>query len=153
MCIPGNAKLLLTLPIKSQPPAPDVRNIDLFTAARKSLPRPVVGNWRFSLAEAKDSFVLTANLGHQITQAIFFPLAESQIDNAAPQKLLPEAVGFRLTLRKSDQLIKPIERLKGVLVLSANQAYLIDVPLNKPSAVRNEFCIGIHPEQSLKEGQ
>jgi DsbC/DsbD-like thiol-disulfide interchange protein len=153
MCIPGNAKLLLTLPIKSQPPAPDVRTIDLFTATRKSLPRPVVGNWRFSLAEAKNSFVLTANLGHQITQAIFFPLAESQIDNVAPQKLLPEAVGFRLTLRKSDQLIKPIERLKGVLVLSADQAYLIDVPLNKPSAVRNEFCIGIHAAQSLKEGQ
>jgi DsbC/DsbD-like thiol-disulfide interchange protein len=152
MCILGNAKLSLTLPIKSQPPAPDVRAKDLFTATRKSLPRPVAANWRFSLAEAKDSFVLTANLGHQIVQAIFFPLVESQIDNAAPQKLLPEAVGFRLTLRKSEQLIQPIERLKGVLVLSADRAYLIDVPLNKTSAVRKEFCIGFHPEQSLKEG-
>jgi DsbC/DsbD-like thiol-disulfide interchange protein len=152
MCIPGNAQLSLTLPIKSLPPARDVRTIDLFIATRKSLPLPAAGNWRFSLAEAKDSFVLTANLGHQITQAIFFPLAESQIDNAAPQKLLPAAFGFRLTLRKSDQLTKPIERLKGVLVLSTDQAYLIDVPLNKPGAVRNEFCIGIYPAQSLKEG-
>jgi DsbC/DsbD-like thiol-disulfide interchange protein len=85
MCIPGKAELSLTLPIKSQPPAPDAQTIDLFTATRKSLPRPVPGNWRFSVADAHDSFVLTANLGHQITQAIFFPLAESQID---PVRLL-----------------------------------------------------------------
>ena len=79
MCIPGNAQLFLTLPIKSLPPARDVRTIDLFIATRKSLPRPVVGNWRFSLAEAKDSFVLTANLGHQITQAIFFCLPSRRL--------------------------------------------------------------------------
>jgi DsbC/DsbD-like thiol-disulfide interchange protein len=136
MCIPGRAQLSLTLPIKSQPPAPDARTIDLFTATRKSLPRPVPGNWKFSIADANGSFVLTANLGHQVTQAIFFPLAESQIDNAAPQKLLPLAAGFRLTLRKSDQLLRPINRLRGVLVLSADRAYLIDVPLSKPGAVK-----------------
>jgi thiol:disulfide interchange protein DsbD len=151
MCIPGNAQLSLTLPIKSQPPAPDARTIDLFAATRKSLPRQVSETWRFNVADANDSFVLSANLGHQITQAIFFPLAESQIENAAPQKLLTVADGFRLTLRKSDQLLKPIERLKGVLVLSADRSYLIDVPINKPGALRNSFGIGIHPAQSLEE--
>jgi hypothetical protein len=124
----------------------------LFVATRKSLPRPVPVNWRFGVAEANDSFVLTANLGQQITHAIFFPLAESQVDNAAPQNLLPAAAGFRLTLRKSDQLLKSIERLKGVLVLSADQAYLIDVPLSKPHAARNSYDIGIHSAQSLEEG-
>jgi len=148
MCIPGKAQLSLTLPVKPQPPAPnartidartrDARTVDLFTATRKSLPRPAPGNWRFRVADANDSFVLSANLGHRITQAIFFPLAESQIENAAPQKLLPVAAGFRLTLRKSDQLLKPIERLKGVLVLSADRSYLIDVPLGKPGAARSK---------------
>jgi thiol:disulfide interchange protein DsbD len=152
ICIPGKAELSLTLPIKSRPPALDARTSDLFVAARKSLPRPAPGNWRFSVDDVNDSFVLTADLGHQITQAIFFPLAESQIDNAAPQKLLPMASGFRVTLRKSDQLLKPIERLKGVLVLSADPAYLIDVPLSKPGAARNRYGIGIHPAQSLEEG-
>ena len=152
MCITGKAQLSITLPIKSQPPAPDARTIDLFTAARKSLPRQVPDTWRFSVADANDSFVLSANLGHQITQAIFFPLAESQIENAAPQKLLPVAAGFRLTLRKSDQLLKPIERLKGVLVLSADRAYLIDVPLGKPVAAGTSSRIGIHPAQSSEEG-
>jgi len=151
MCIPGKAELSLTLPIKSQPPAPDTLTAELFAATRKSLPRPAAGNWRFSVADANDSFVLTAEVGHQITQAVFFPLAESQIENAAPQKLQPVATGFRLTLRKSDQLLKPIERLQGVLMLSADQAYLVDAPLSKSGAVRSSSIIGIHPPQSLKE--
>lgn len=151
MCIPGKARVSLTLPIKSQPPAPDARTRDLFAAARKSLPRPAPGNWRLRVDDANDSFELTANLGHQIRRAIFFPLAESQIDNTTPQKLLPQATGFRLKLRKSDRLLRPIERLKGVLVLTTDRAYLIDVPLNKPGAVRNGHGAGIHPAQSLEE--
>src|ERR1700724_3374142 len=102
MCIPGKTQLSLTLPIKSQPPAPDVRTRELFAAARKDLPRPAPQNWEFSVDDAKDSFVLAANLGAQITQATFFPVAEAQIDNSAPQVLLPRPSGFRLTLRKSD---------------------------------------------------
>jgi thiol:disulfide interchange protein DsbD len=147
MCIPGKAQVSLTLPVKSQSPAPDsrtqdARTMDLFTATRKSLPRPAPGNWTFRVADTKDSFVLTANLGHQITghpitQAIFFPLAESQIDNAAPQKFLAVAAGFQLTLRKSNQLLKPIERLKGVLVFSTDRAYVIDAPVSKPGAAKS----------------
>ncbi len=154
MCIPGKAQLSLTLPIESHVSAPYSRYADLFAAARQSFPRSAPATWRFSAADTNDSFVLTANMGHQITghqitQAIFFPLAESQIENAAPQKLQPTGAGFRLTLRKSDRLLKPIARLKGVLVLSADQAYLIDVPVGKPGAVRSSSAIEIHPVQSL----
>ncbi len=137
MCIPGKAELALTLPIKSQPPAPDTLTAELFAATRKTLPRPAPGNWKFSVTDANDSFVLTAKVGRQITQAVFFPLAESQIENAAPQKLLTEKADFRLTLRKSDRLLKPIKRLKGVLVLSSDQAFLIDLPISKTGAVKN----------------
>lgn len=150
MCIPGKTQLSLTLPIKSQQPVLDARTRNLFAATRKSLPRSASPNWRFTVEDARGSFVLSANLGHQISRAMFFPLAESQIDNATPQKLSPVAAGFRLTLRKSDQLLKPIKRLKGVLVLS-DHAYLIDVPLGKPGAARNGYDIGIHPAQSLEE--
>jgi DsbC/DsbD-like thiol-disulfide interchange protein len=147
MCIPGKAQVSLSLPVKSQSPAPDSRtqdrrSADLFTATRKSLPRPAPENWTFRVADTKDSFELTANLGHQttghpITQAIFFPLAESQIDNAAPQKFLAAASGFRLTLRKSSQLLKPIDRLKGVLVFSTDRAYVIDAPVSKPGPAKS----------------
>jgi DsbC/DsbD-like thiol-disulfide interchange protein len=129
MCIPGKAQLSLSLPVKSQQPSTDARTESLFAAARKSLPRPMPASWRFRIIETKDSVVLTANLGRQITGATFYPLVESQIDNAGQQKLEPLPTGFRLTLRKSDQLLKPIERLNGVLVLSAGQGYSMDVPL------------------------
>lgn len=152
ICIPGKAQLTLTLPVKSGPPLQDPQTSALFAAARKSLPRPAPAIWKFSANETKDSFDLTAVLGRQITQAIFFPLAESQIQNAAPQKLVPLAAGFRLTLRKSDELLKPIERLKGVLVLAAGQAYLIDVPVGKAGAAESNDEIGIHTAQSFQEG-
>jgi DsbC/DsbD-like thiol-disulfide interchange protein len=150
ICIPGKAQLSLTLPVESRAAAPDARNSSLFAAARKSLPRPAPRSWKFSMADASSSFVLTANLGHQVSQAVFFPLAESQIDNAAPQKLLPASAGFRLTLRKSDQLRKPIGQLKGVLVLSAAQAYIIDVPLGSPGAAENNGA-EIYAAQFLEE--
>lgn len=153
ICIPDKVQLSLTLPVKSQAPPPDARTSNLFAAARKSLPQPAPRNWKFTVDDARDSFVFSANVGRQITQAIFFPIAESQIDNAAPQKLQPVATGFHLTLRKSDQLRKPIERLKGVLVLSAGRAYLIDVAHSKPGAAKNTHGIGIYAAQSLEEGQ
>jgi thiol:disulfide interchange protein DsbD len=151
ICIPGKVQLTLTLPIKSGPPLPDPQKRELFAAARKSLPRPAPANWKISVNETKDSFDLTAILGRQITQAIFFPLAESQIQNAAPQKVVPLAAGFRMTLQKSEQLLKPIERLRGVLVLTAGKAYLIDAAVSKSGAAKSGNGIGIHPAQSFQE--
>jgi DsbC/DsbD-like thiol-disulfide interchange protein len=150
MCIPGKAQLSLPLPIEAHTSPPHSRYAGQFADTRKSFPRPAPTTWKFNVADAKDSFVLAVNLGRQtkglqITQAIFFPLVESQIDNAAAQKFAPVATGFEISLRKSDQLQKPIPRLKGVLVLSGldqsrsnqsnvSQAYMIDVPVGRPRA-------------------
>lgn len=147
MCIPGKAQISLTLPIKSQPSPPDTSTSSLFAVARQSLPQPAPRSWKFGLTDTKDSFVLSANIGRQITQAVFFPLAESQIDNAAQQKLAPTSAGFQLELRKSDQLLKPIERLKGVLVLAADQSFSIDVPLTKSNAAKNAEGVEIQVAQ------
>ena len=127
ICVPGKTHISLSLPIETIPPEPDTRTSELFAAAHKSLPRKPPDDWKFTVNNKTDSFVLIANLGRQITRAVFFPLEESQIDNSAPQGIVPAAIGFQLTLRKSDQLLKDIKRLKGVLELSANQAYIIDV--------------------------
>lgn len=134
MCIPGKAQVSLTLPVKLQPPPASAQGNHFFTEARKAWPRQAPESWKFSITQTSDSFVLTANLGHKITDATFFPLAESQVSNASPQTLVPTATGFTLTLRKSDQLLKPIARLKGVLVLSGEQAYSVDVTIGKPGA-------------------
>jgi thiol:disulfide interchange protein DsbD len=123
MCTPGKAQLSLILPIKSQPPVTDTGTEDVFAATRKSLPRPVPSSWRFSVGETDESFVLTAtNLGRRVTEAVLFPLVESQISNAAPQRCVGTSGGFRIVLRKSDQLLKSIDRLRGVLVISGDDA-------------------------------
>jgi len=129
MCIPGKVQVSLTLPVKSQPPAPDAQTAELFAAARKALPQRAPGSWRISVTDARDAFVLTAKLRQDIAQVGFFPLEESQIKNAAEQQVVAVPGGFRLTLQKSDQLLKPIVRLKGVLVLAGDQGYVIDVPV------------------------
>jgi DsbC/DsbD-like thiol-disulfide interchange protein len=139
MCVPGKADLSLTLPIQSGSPQPNTENKNLFAAARKSLPQRTPANWKFSANQTSDSFELTARLGASaagstISRAVFFPLIESQIENAAQQNLASLKDGFRLTLRKSDQLLKAPGRLKGVLVVSAgssqaDQAFSIDVPI------------------------
>jgi thiol:disulfide interchange protein DsbD len=145
MCIPGKAQLALSLPVNPQAPVADARTAELFAAARKRLPRPAPANWKIALAEENSSFELTVRLGRPITQAAFYPLVESQIDNATPQKLVSAPNGFRLTLQKSDRLAQPISRLKGVLVFSAGQAYSIDVPLSKSPAATNGLDFASRP--------
>ncbi len=85
ICIPGKAQFSLPLPVKSMPPEVDSRTSELFTAARKSLPRRAPGDWEFHVSEQKNSFVLTAKLGRQTTRATFFPFEESQVDNRRPE--------------------------------------------------------------------
>jgi DsbC/DsbD-like thiol-disulfide interchange protein len=129
ICIPGKTQVAMSLPVKSSPSQMDARNSELFALARNSLPQKAPRDWEFSVRGQKDSFVLTAKLGRKLATATFFPLEESQVDNAAAQSVVPVPGGLQLTLRKSDQLLKPIDRLKGVLEFSANQAYVIDVPI------------------------
>jgi DsbC/DsbD-like thiol-disulfide interchange protein len=138
MCIPGKAQLSLTLPVKSQPPVPDARTAGWFAAARKSLPRLAPANWQIKVTDAGDAFVLTAKLGERVSQADFFPREDSQVKDAAPQQFAAVPGGFRLTLHKSDQLLKPITRLKGVLVLQGDRGYVIDVPVSKAVAARRD---------------
>jgi DsbC/DsbD-like thiol-disulfide interchange protein len=151
MCIPGKAQLSLTLPVKSQPPAPDAQTAESFAAARKAMPRSAPASWRISVANVGDSFALTARLTEHVAQASFFPLEESQIKNAASQHFVAAPGGFRLTLQKSDQLLKAIARLKGVLVLAGDRGYIIDVPVGKAVAARHDDDIEIGTAKSLTE--
>jgi DsbC/DsbD-like thiol-disulfide interchange protein len=138
ICIPGKTQVSLTLPIESKPPQVAPGNRELFATARKSLPRVAPDLWKFTATDTKDSFLLIAHLGHPVKQATFFPLEESQVDNSASQKLIPRAEGFELTLRKSDELLKPIHNLKGVLELPGDEAYVIDATVRTARASNSD---------------
>jgi DsbC/DsbD-like thiol-disulfide interchange protein len=136
MCIAGKAQLSLTVPVKSNTPAADAQTAAWFAEARKALPLPAPANWKFSATETNNSFVLTALVGNTVTSVAFFPLVESQVSNTAQQTVVSTATGFQLKLRKSDLLLKPVVRLKGVIVFSGGRAYDIDAPIRKTGAAK-----------------
>jgi thiol:disulfide interchange protein DsbD len=128
VCIPGKAKLSLSLPVASHAPSANSSTQGVFNAARQKLPMPAPASWKFQAKDSKDSFYLAGIVGRPIKEAFFFPLEESQIENAAPQKIQPSKTGFGVELKKSNQLTSPIQHLRGVLLLT-DKAYVIDVPV------------------------
>jgi len=101
----------------------------LFERARGQIPKPLPTGWNASVTEHNDSLLLSVRAGSPIRSAVFFPLEAGQIENSAPQTFIPTKVGFQLTLRKSDQLSKPISGLKGVLVLDSGRAFQLAAPV------------------------
>jgi DsbC/DsbD-like thiol-disulfide interchange protein len=135
VCIPAKAQLALSLPVRAEPPRESAATLDLFRAARKSLPKPAPANWRSSARDLGDHFELRIRTGRPLSQAWFAPLEPLQIENAAPQETASTERGVRLILKKSDQFLKPLLRLRGVLVLPRG-AYLIDAPVAPSPAKR-----------------
>jgi DsbC/DsbD-like thiol-disulfide interchange protein len=128
VCIPAKAQLALSLPVSAERPRDSAGAAALFSAARKVQPKPAPASWRPAARDLGESFELRVHTGHAASQAWFAPLEPLQIDNAAPQKTASTSAEIRLILKKSDQLLKPIPRLRGLLVLP-DGAYVIDAPV------------------------
>jgi thiol:disulfide interchange protein DsbD len=126
ICIPDQAHLELSL---LQGSGPDAATAELFSRALRLVPKPLPAGWKLTVESRQDDFVLSLRTGKSLSSAQFFPLEPSQVDNAAAQKTEPSAKGARITLKKSDELLKPIAVLRGVLVLPGDEAYRVEAPL------------------------
>ncbi len=126
ICIPGRAALTLSLPVRKGA-KPSVHRT-LFLKARVELPQPAPKQWKLAGTLEDGEFVLEVETGRREARATFFPLEPNQIENAAPQEASPLGRGIRVKLRRSDQLLKPITSLTGVLVLDSGHSYVIKVP-------------------------
>jgi len=135
VCIPAKASLSLSLPVRAERPRELAESAALFSAVRKAMPKPTPAGWRATAKDLGDSFELTVNTGRMISQAWFAPLEPQIIENATPQKTASIKTGIRLILKKSDQLLKPVPQLRGVLVLPQS-AYMIDAPVAPAAAKR-----------------
>lgn len=127
VCIADHAQLHLPLPLNSQ----NNSQSTLFAEARKRLPKPWPRWWRASAISHKDNFVLSIQTGKSIEAAQFYPLTPQEIENSADQPITSNAHGAEITLKKSDQLLKPIQRLKGLLVLGEGGAYVVEAPVTE----------------------
>ncbi|HLY62267.1 MAG TPA: protein-disulfide reductase DsbD domain-containing protein [Terriglobia bacterium] len=129
VCIASHKRVTLPLAIERGAPKVDPNWRVLFERTRAQLPKPAPLNWKSTVLTEEKDFVLSIETGASEANATFFPLEELQIEDAAPQRASSTRRGVRLTLEKSDQLLKPIKNLKGVIVLGNNRAYLIDAPV------------------------
>ena len=125
ICIPGKAHLRLAPSSNGD----DKQRLSLFRQTRQELPKPMPRSWKLVAESNKSQFILTLRGGSQISKAIFFPMEPDQIDNSSPQAFASNRAGFQLTLKKSDQLVKPISTLRGLIVVRAGQAFELAAPV------------------------
>lgn len=128
VCLPARSQLHLSLPMAASA-REDPQSAPLFARTEKLLPRPMPRQWQASARAEKDGLILQVRTGKRVSKAEFFPLDPDQVDNAAPQRLRPLPAGAKITLKKSDLLLKPIHVLRGVLALGDGTAYRIEAPV------------------------
>jgi DsbC/DsbD-like thiol-disulfide interchange protein len=128
ICIPGKADVKLFLPTSEGLNVETSGWSELFKSTRAQLPKPLPPEWEVSAVSKAAIFVLTIR-GGAAQEARFFPLQSGVVENAAPQTFVSDADGFSLTLKKSEQLAKPVSTLRGVILLDQDRAYEIAVPV------------------------
>jgi DsbC/DsbD-like thiol-disulfide interchange protein len=127
ICMPGKTNVTLSLPVRTAPGSASASHV-LFRDARSRTPKPMPSTWRTDVTSEKDDFVLTIR-GADVARVSFFPLEADQIDNAARQTLTTLPDSLRLTLKKSEQLLKTPAMLDGVLELSTGRSYTVSAPV------------------------
>lgn len=133
VCIPDRAQFHLSLPVSSQA-ALEPGQAKLVNEAENRLPKPWPRSWKARAISEKDDFVLSIVAGKPIQSAEFFPLIPDQIENAAPQPLQTSRAGATIRLKKSEQLLKSVPVLKGLLVLSSGDSYMLAAPVTPAPA-------------------
>jgi DsbC/DsbD-like thiol-disulfide interchange protein len=130
VCIPAKAQASLAIPSANTSGVTADR--ELFRSTFENSPKPLPVAWKAQASDMGGFFQLSLDTGTSESKAAFFPLEEDQVDNAAPQGVTATARGVQLKLKKSDQLLKPISVLKGVVVLSPGRAYEVTAPVTGP---------------------
>jgi len=134
ICIPGEAKLSLLLPVSVAPATPDPDATALFSAARNRQPRPAGFPAGFAVAgkEIRLSLPAAAVAGVDRPTVTFFPTDANLVDAAAEPKTERRGDGLDLvlTLAKGPAATLPGDKLAGVLVMraadGAERAYSIE---------------------------
>ena len=139
ICVPAKASVQLVLPVASHggsAASSDALSANasvhaLFEQTKQRVPQPAPAAWLARARSTGNEFVLSLRAGKPAPQAEFFPLDADVIENSAAQDVRSTPAGIEIHLRKSDQLLKPIARLRGVVVLPGRGAYSVDAPVTQ----------------------
>jgi len=131
ICIPGEANLVLDLPVRATPTAPDPTVNALFAAVRQRLPQDAGFAPRFAVAGQMLRLTIPAEAfaGIDRPTASFFPFDGNLIDAAAEPEQEQRSDGIELSLTQLAGVAPSPPKLDGVLVLrgadGAERAYTI----------------------------
>jgi len=136
ICVPGKASVVLNLPVQAEQAAFDLGAHAIFEKTREQLPVAAPAAWKIHAQSRGNTFVLSIATGKSERQGVFFPLDPGEIENAAPQDAVATPDGIEFHLQKSDELLKPIARLRGVVELAGPRAYIVSAPVTQSGASR-----------------
>lgn len=141
-CMPGEAALELTLPVRAEPPTADASHGPAIAAARASLPPPPGAAWRISASRGAKSVELRLSAGpgntHRPSGLHFFS-EDALTDYAATQTVREADGGWILDLPLSEGAPATAAALKGVLAAASGFApgsgyagLAVDVAFSRP---------------------
>ena len=119
ICIPGGAKLSLSLPVAAGPVAVDPTAAALFAGIRRQLPLPAPFETRFNsdAHEYRLRVPESALVGRRDPSGTFFPSNDALIDHAAETRATRRADGLEIVMPKAAAAAAVPPTLDGVLVL------------------------------------
>lgn len=141
-CLPGSARLDLTLPVGPAPAPPHPLHAAAIRQARENLPR-AAADWQIHAEASANRYRLLArplgNAPEPVSSAVFFPDSPDVILHAAPQGFQSAGNGFTLEMEPAGGDVSFPERLSGVLVLqgpAGRQALRVTTPISKTAPSR-----------------
>ncbi len=157
VCMPGDAKLELTLPVKSDPPAPNMSVARLFNNAKADLPQPLAG-WNVAAERKDNSFIVrltpAAGTTHRPQGLHLFDSA-GLVDYAAPQQIREENGDIVVTLAVAKDGDPAATRLAGVITSQNGWGPMIPahgatfgVALGAPTADASASSSALRPPSS-----
>lgn len=120
VCIPGDAQVRLTLPVK--PLAAPSASAALFKATQARVPGSAL-TASASIDANRIRVALSPPAGKTLDKFEFFPLEEGRIEAAAPQVLKSEGGQSAIYLTAAKPIAPDFKTLKGVVVANGGPAY------------------------------
>ena len=146
-CIPGKAELKLPITVADAGTPGKVLAQGLIQSWQQKLPLPLPADAKASFSATPTGFNVVVLTGKSEPSAEFFPYDESQIDNAAKQKLTPLKRGIQIGIKKDENLKATPAALHGLVVFPDGRAYDVEF---QPGAAPVEEAASTGFEQVLK---
>lgn len=126
VCVSERASLSLPVPMNKTAEAQPASA--LIQRARGRVPKKAPASWRAEATSHGRQFDIVLTTDRWPSAATFFPLDESQIDDAAPQSVKLDGHQLRFGLKHSDQMTSMPRVLRGIVQLD-DAAFEIAAPV------------------------